>query len=116
MDAVDELLPADQSQRPDRRAWALACGLTATQAESDQALGSQSALDALPPGRGATALPARHRLGVLTNRFLDGRGWCRLTPIFLPQRGGGGAVMGRLVEVADTKLYVEERGEPLAFP
>ena len=24
--------------------------------------------------------------------------------------------MGRLVEVADTKLYVEERGEPSAFP
>lgn len=24
--------------------------------------------------------------------------------------------MGRLVDVADTKLYVEERGEPLAFP
>jgi hypothetical protein len=24
--------------------------------------------------------------------------------------------MGRLVEVADTKLYVEERGEPPAFP
>jgi pimeloyl-ACP methyl ester carboxylesterase len=24
--------------------------------------------------------------------------------------------MGRLVEVADTKLYVEERGEPAAFP
>jgi proline iminopeptidase len=29
---------------------------------------------------------------------------------------GGGAVMGRLVEVADTKLYVQERGEPSAFP
>jgi len=24
--------------------------------------------------------------------------------------------MGRLVEVADTRLYVEERGEPSAFP
>jgi len=24
--------------------------------------------------------------------------------------------MGRLVEVADTKLYVEERGDPSAFP
>jgi hypothetical protein len=24
--------------------------------------------------------------------------------------------MGRLVEVADTKLLVEERGEPAAFP
>ena len=24
--------------------------------------------------------------------------------------------MGRLVQVADTKLYVEERGEPSAFP
>ena len=24
--------------------------------------------------------------------------------------------MGRLVEVADTKLYVEERGEPSGFP
>jgi len=24
--------------------------------------------------------------------------------------------MGRLVVVADTKLYVEERGEPSAFP
>src|SRR5215475_3567337 len=30
--------------------------------------------------------------------------------------GRGGAAMGRLVEVADTKLYVEERGEPSAFP
>ena len=24
--------------------------------------------------------------------------------------------MGRLVEVADTKLYVDERGEPSGFP
>lgn len=24
--------------------------------------------------------------------------------------------MGRLVEVADTKLFVDERGEPSAFP
>src|SRR5262245_55071024 len=29
-------------------------------------------------------------------------------------RGGGG--MCRLVEVADTKIYVEERGDPAAFP
>jgi len=34
----------------------------------------------------------------------------------LPQRRGGVAAMGRLVEVADTKLYVEERGDPSAFP
>src|SRR6516162_7863852 len=34
----------------------------------------------------------------------------------LPQLGHGGAAMGRLVEVADTKLYVEERGQPSAFP
>ena len=30
--------------------------------------------------------------------------------------GAGVAAMGRLVEVADTKLYVEERGDPSAFP
>ena len=29
---------------------------------------------------------------------------------------GGGGAMGRLVEVADTKLYVDERGEPSGFP
>jgi hypothetical protein len=34
---------------------------------------------------------------------------------FVPMSPGGW-VMGRLVEVADTKLLVEERGEPMAFP
>src|SRR6516162_11852612 len=33
-----------------------------------------------------------------------------------PSTWHGGSAMGRLVEVADTKLYVEERGEPSAFP
>ncbi|MBV9094670.1 MAG: alpha/beta fold hydrolase [Streptosporangiaceae bacterium] len=40
--------------------------------------------------------------------------WCRLGRKLLPVRGG--AAMGRLVEVTDTKLYVEERGEPSGFP
>src|SRR6516225_1310015 len=53
------------------------------------------------------------RLGCPPGR--SGSGWCRLARI--PLSGAGRRrVMGRLVEVADTRLYVEERGEPSGFP
>jgi hypothetical protein len=34
----------------------------------------------------------------------------------MPNVGRGGVVVGRLVDAADTKLFVDERGEPSAFP
>src|SRR5215468_10265223 len=46
----------------------------------------------------------------------DASAWCRLRrmAVFAPRRGVPG--MGRLVQAADTKLHVEERGAPSAFP
>src|SRR5262249_1860280 len=66
-------------------------------------------------GRRSSPSRTRIRRAVVRRHVPTRSGRCTLERITFPSAGGG-AAMGRLVGVADTKLYVEERGEPSGFP
>jgi hypothetical protein len=66
---------------------------------------------------GRVPCPALPSMGLVGHRTGSGEGEARCRLVRRRCLGASGGVgMGRLVEVADTKLYVQERGEPSAFP